>query len=144
MLIKYLFLGFIFLMTACTDQNNTDNQTNWQLSRTFEVDGIKVYGKEDRLVFMPRGESDISKGGHFSIYFWGKPEEIADKYKLIGIPDSGTKQTLYPDWEVSRTENELGADAQSGAKYILDKKGMWRLEVYMGDDYFDSVVVKAT
>ncbi|RED51107.1 DUF4871 domain-containing protein [Cohnella lupini] len=139
-MLKYLFLGLLFLITACTSQNKADNQTDW-----FEVGGVKLYGKEGRLGFEPKGEnSNISKGGHFFIYFWGKPEELADKYRLIGVhEETGTITTLYPDWEVSRSENKLGADAQSAAKFGFDKKGTWRLEVYMGDNYFDSIVVEA-
>ncbi|MGZ9584421.1 hypothetical protein [Paenibacillus marinisediminis] len=143
-MIKYIILGLIFLITACTSQTTTENQSNWEISSTFEIDGVKVHGKKDRLIFAPQGESDISKGGHFLIYFWGKPDEIANTYSLIGIhKDTGTKKELYPNWEVSRAENKLGADAGSGAKFILDKKGLWRLEVYMGDKYFDSIVVEA-
>ncbi|RCW39609.1 hypothetical protein [Paenibacillus prosopidis] len=145
---KYILVGLIFLMTACTSPNKTD-ESGWELSGTFEAGGIKMYGKEGRLGFVPQGNSNISKGGHFIIYFWGKPEELADTYTLIGEhKETGVKETLYPEWEVSRPENQVGADARSGAKFILDqegnKKGKWRLEIYMGDKYFDSIVVEAT
>ncbi|AJY76073.1 hypothetical protein [Paenibacillus beijingensis] len=148
-MVKYLLIGLIFLLTACSAQDTTDNLPEWELSGTFEAGGVKMYGKKDRLGFVPQGNSDISKGGHFIIYFWGKQEELASTYKLIGVhKETGITQTLYPEWDVSRSKNPVGADAQSGAKFVLDKegnkKGMWRLEVYMGDRYFDSIVVEAT
>jgi hypothetical protein len=70
---------------------------------------------------------------------------MANTYRLMGVhKETGTTQTLYPDWQVTKSENQFGADAQSGAKYTCDKKGTWRLEVYMGDKYFDSIVVEVT
>jgi hypothetical protein len=147
---KYILVGLIlFLMTACTSQSKPANPFDWELSKTFEANGIRMYGKEGRLGFVPQGNSDLSKGGHFIIYFWGKPEEIADTYRLIGVhKETGVVETLYPDWVVSNSENPVGADAQSGAKFILDKegnkKGKWRLDVYLGDEYFESIVVEAT
>lgn len=150
-MLKKLFLGItlVIVVTACNSLDKPDNLSEWELSKTFEADGIEMYGKKGRLGFAPQGNSDISKGGHFVIYFWGKPEELADKYRLVGVhKESGVRETLYPDWKVSKSKNPAGADAQSGAKFILNqegnKKGKWRLEVYMGDRYFDSIVVEAT
>jgi hypothetical protein len=38
--------------------------------------------------------------------------------------------------------------AVPSSKFILDKErnkiGKWRLDVYMGDEYFESIVVEAT
>lgn len=148
-MVKYMLIGLLFLITACSTEDKNANQSDWELSGTFEAGGIKMYGKEGRLGFAPQGNSNISKGGHFIIYFWGKPEELASTYKLIGVhKETGTTQTLYPEWEVSKSESPVGANAQSGAKFTLDKdgnkKGKWRLEVYMGDRLFDSIVVEAT
>ncbi|MBW7458255.1 hypothetical protein ACFOLF_34435 [Paenibacillus sepulcri] len=140
-----ILVGLMILITACS-ASNYDRE--WEPSGTFEAGGLTMYGKENRLGFVPRGNSVISKGGHFTIYFWGKPEEIADTFKLMGVHQkTGAIETLYSDWEVTRTENKVGADAQGGVKFNLDqdgtKKGKWRLEVYMGDTYFDSIVVEA-
>lgn len=145
---KIILMGVFFMLAGCTSQNNPDNEVDWDLSSTFEVGDMTLYGKEGRLGFQPHGNADISVGGHFSIYFWGKEEELADTYSLVGIhKESGARKTLYPDWEVSRSPNLAGADAGSGAKFVLDpegnKKGKWRLEIYMGDKYFDSIFCRS-
>lgn len=146
---KIILMTVLILLDGCTSQNNTNDEADWELSGTFEAGDMTLHGKEGRLGFHPQGNSDISKGGHFIIYFWGNKKELANTYKLIGVhKETGAKETLYPDWEVSSSANLAGADAQSGAKFILDqkgnKKGKWRLEIYMGDKYFDSIVVEAT
>jgi hypothetical protein len=146
---KIIVITVIIMLAGCTTQNNTNNEAEWELSGTFKVGDMTLHGKEGRLGFHPKGNSDITKGGHFFIYFWGKEEELANTYRLVGVhKETGTRVSLYPDWPVSRSPNVEGPDAQSGAKFAMDedgnKKGKWRLEIYMGDKYFDSIVVETT
>lgn len=147
-MIRYALAGLLLLLAACTSPNHAANLPGEAESKSFTAGGIEMYGKEGRLGFAPQGDSDLSRGGHFLLYFWGKPEELADTYSLVGEHvETGLRRELYPDWEVSRAHNPAGADAHSGAKFTLDEdgqhKGKWRLEIYMGEKFFDSIEVEA-
>lgn len=142
----------IFILTGCstTEQAHTNqNQTNWVVTPTFQAGDLTLYGKYGRFgIIKLAGPGDgFGTAGHYQVFFGGKREEFASKkYKLLAIhKETGEKQQLY-EWAIdpylNEDVNKAGAIAQSGGKYGFSKSGLWRLEMYVGDNFFDSIVVE--
>jgi hypothetical protein len=74
--------------------------------------------------------------------FWGEQEILTQPFKVIGInKETGEEITVfeYP------TNNSLapnnGADHHIPSMMMLPSAGIWKLEVYFGEELFGNVIV---
>jgi hypothetical protein len=121
---------------------------SWQEDKPFVVGDYKMIGKEGKFGLQKmNGEPNedfaiLAKGIHYQIYFWGNPDRFVGNYKLFATHE-GTKEVLkLYEWPIAQvTDDTNGSVAQSGGKTSFDEPGLWKLEVYINDIYYDSVVI---
>jgi hypothetical protein len=126
----------------------TQPTKEWEPTGFFMVNGIQMLGHEGKFGIrkMNRTEDQtflISKAGyHVEIYFWGDKGLFNAKYKLTATKKDTNKTIALYEWPITLgSSSEVGADAQSGAKFGIDEPGLWRLDVSVNDIPFDSVIV---
>jgi hypothetical protein len=128
--------------------NHNSDRSSWVLSSYYTVNGLELLGEKNRIGLYSAsgaalGRDGFGNGGHVLLYFWGESNELANNYRIEGLhKESGESQILYESAVIKADNNPAGADAHSGAKFGLSRSGLWKLDVYMDSDYFDSVVVE--
>lgn len=133
-----LMIIILFILSACT---NSD-EPNWGLSATFTNDDKTLFGTKDQFGMMKlNGEDDepefpAGKGRHYKLYFLDNSKDLTGKkYKMIGThKDSGETMELYQQ-EIMRMQSE--------AKFGLDQKGLWKIDILIEDEEYTSFVVEA-
>jgi hypothetical protein len=136
-IIGLLIMVGIFL-SGCADNDTT----NWKVSSTFTDGNMKLYGTEGKFgIIKANGESGepefpVGKGRLYNIYFLKSAEDFKGKrYKMVAThKDSGETVDLY-EWEI---ENN-----QSGAKFVLDKEGLWKINVSVDGKPYTSFIVES-
>ncbi|MGM7681479.1 hypothetical protein ACSVDA_04920 [Cytobacillus sp. Hm23] len=146
----------IGILVGCSEQ--IVNEENWEVSSTFTIKSgdrereLRGYKGEvallDTMVFL------VDKAGKTRWFFWGEElEEVNEEhFKLIGIhKNTGEEKTLIDSkgWEVvSQNYKEtgmkgvLGAQSSQHTVFSLPTAGLWRLNAYIGDKLYGSIVVK--
>ena len=122
----------------------TDDEpvANWELSPTFTYENMTLHGVEGEFgILKVNGESDepefpVSEGRLYHIYFLGSDEDFnGERYKMEAThKDTGETVELY-EWGVG--------NRQSGAKFVLDKEGNWRIDVSVDNEPYASFIVEA-
>ena len=133
-----LLILVLFILSACT---NSD-EPYWGLSATFTNEGKTLFGTEDQFGMMKlNGESDepkfpAGKGRQYKLYFLDNSKDLTGKkYMMIGThKDSGEIMELYQQEIMSM---------QSEAKFGLDQKGLWKIDILIDDEEYSSFVVEA-
>jgi hypothetical protein len=121
---------------------------NWQEDKPFVVGDHKMIGKEGKFGLQKmNGEPNedfaiLGRGIHYQIYFWGNTDRFVGNYKLFAT-HKGTKEVLkLYEWPIAQvTDDTNGSVAQSGGKTSFDEPGLWKLDVYINDIYYDTVVI---
>jgi hypothetical protein len=134
------------IMKTYTCCNTADERMG--ADRIFMVNGIQMLGHEGKFGIRKMNRTQdqaflISKAGyHVEIYFWGDKGLFNTKYKLTATKKDTNKTIALYEWPITLgSSSEVGADAQSGAKFGIDEPGLWRLDVSVNDIPFDSVIV---
>lgn len=140
---------FIVGCTNESDEVSDDYDTafltkeRWELSPTFSIShGREMVGYEGKLGLLggPLVENEISK---HMWHFWG--EGLRDKRLSVIAQHELTGGEINP---LVNSGFELLAGENNGADYHLPSHmtfpfaGMWRLDVYLDDELFDSLVVQ--
>lgn len=133
-----LLILVLFILSACT---NSD-EPYWGLSATFTKDGKTLFGTEDQFGMTKlNGETDepefpVGKGRHYKLYFFDNSKDLTGKkYKMIAThKDSSKTMELYH-------QEIMGM--QSEAKFVLDQKGLWKIDILIDDEEYTSFVVEA-
>ena len=133
-----LLIFVMFILTACASSDDP----YWGLSATFTKDGMTLFGTEGKFgMIKMNGESNepefpAAKGRQYKLYFFKNTEELTGKkYKMIGThKDSDEPIELY--------ENEI-MSMQSEAKFALNQKGLWNIDIFIDGEEYTSFVVEA-
>ncbi|MDX1806348.1 MAG: hypothetical protein R3267_04945 [Paenisporosarcina sp.] len=127
----------VLLLSGCTEDKE------WTLSPTFNVDNLTLYGTEGKFgIKKTNGESDesefpvVNQGRLYNVYFLDSAKDFnGKKYKMIAThKDTEDAVELY-EWNI---ENN-----QSGAKFGLDKTGLWKIDVTIDEKSYTSFVIEA-
>ena len=126
------------LLTGCADKDTS----NWKLSPTFTYENMTLHGTEGKFgIIKVNGESDepefpVDEGRLYHVYFLESAEDFSGKrYKMVATHEEiGETVELY-EWEI---ENK-----QSGAKFVLDKEGLWKIDISVDDEPYTSFIVEA-
>ena len=127
----------MLLLSGCTEDKE------WTLSPTFNVDNLTLYGTEGKFgIKKTNGESDesefpvVNQGRLYNVYFLDSAKDFnGKKYKMIAThKDTEDAVELY-EWNI---ENN-----QSGAKFGLDKTGLWKIDVTIDEKSYTSFVIEA-
>ncbi len=158
-----LFLS-ISVLAACSDsseaenseeetEENTENTDNgWSVSPTFEVGQSEVRGKENRLA-IDNIPFTAKENDTYVIYFWGEQEELMKGPVKIEAVHESTGDTEKAIVDYAGTEDEekvwetgspqVGGDqAHLTVNLSLPYEGLWRLDVFIADEKFDSIIVE--
>ncbi|MBR7553482.1 DUF4871 domain-containing protein [Allobacillus sp. GCM10007491] len=143
------------ILVACSDdaeESQNENDDGWSESPVFEVGEYEVIGKEERLAIdhipFVAGENE-----QYVMYFWGEQEELMngpvkieafhedDEEKKKAIVDLAGTENEEKIWEA--TAPQIGKEqAHLPLVLSLPTEGVWRLDVYLGDEMFDHIYVK--
>jgi|GEM_PF-3144384 len=130
--------------TSLPEQPESVKQNNqWQPSPTFTAGEVQLHGNPGRFGIQ-YDTLEAGVGRVYRLYFWGKPEEIGDRYRIVATYKGFDERFGLASSAIEKeANNPANADASSTAKFALDKPGIWRLEVFMDETFFDSIVVEA-
>ncbi|MFG6113945.1 hypothetical protein ACGTN9_02060 [Halobacillus sp. MO56] len=140
----------LLLLIACSSE--AEQKEVWSKDETFEVEDRTYYGKEGKFAIVKEnGESDEAafpagpQGRLYSVFFWGDPEELIGKeYTLIATHEEADESIeLYKKAISGNSFEDISADAASGAKFGLDKPGLWLMEVLVEGEDFASFIIEA-
>lgn len=133
-------LAFVsILLSGCV----VHETANWEPNPTFIVDNMTSHGTNGKFGIMKaNGESDepefpvIGQGRLYLVKFLDDSKDFnGKKYKMMAThKDTGETVRLY-EWNI---ENN-----QSGAKFGLDKVGLWRIDVSVDEEQYTSFIVEA-
>lgn len=135
---------------ATTDVQND----NWQVSPMFMSQDRELIGIEKKIGIL--GPKFIAgKGNKYMWHFWGDKDVLySAKVKVVAInKETGEKVPALIEntgtvseskvWEYSGTGGPYnGADAIMTSNMSLPKQGIWRLDIYINDKFFASIVVE--
>lgn len=131
-------LMFVYLMlSGCVD-----DETDWVTSSTFITNNLTLHGSEGKFgIVKANGESDepefpVGKGRLYHVYFLDSAETFSGKkYKMLATHQNSEE---HVDLYEAIIENN-----QSGAKFLLEKSGLWKIDVLVNDEQFTSFIVEA-
>lgn len=126
------------LLSGCVEAKTI----NWEPNPTFIDDNMTLHGTEGKFgIIKANGEGfepefPVGEGRLYHVYFFDSAKDFnGKKYKMMAThKDSGETVKLY-EWDI---ENK-----QSGAKFGLDKTGLWKIDVSVDDEQYTSFVVEA-
>ena len=148
-------LGFFLIMAACDDQTIGKTVTepvtavngaeDWEESPMFQVNDYQMIGEEGRLGFIYDNTEETKfypdKTQKYMWHFWGNEDELKGELKVIAFhKESGEQVTVLEGRPLAGPNN--GADRHVPSNMSLPKKGLWKLEAYIGDQLFGTVFVK--
>lgn len=126
------------LLSGCVE----DKTVNWEPSPTFMADNMTLHGTEGKFgIIKANGEGfepefPVGEGRLYHVYFLDSPKDFkGKKYKMMAThKDTGEIVELY----------ELDIEKKlSGAKFFLDKTGLWKIDVSVDDEQYTSFIVEA-
>lgn len=133
--------------TDAVIEGTPDGKTSaWEVSPLFDLAppderSYQVRGIPGKVAV--RGNELIKAGGlnKYLWFFW--TDRISDeKVKVVGVKE-GTQEPVDLIPPTSLTSPLYGADATLPSTLSLPTAGMWRLDVYFGEQLFESIYVKA-
>ena len=155
-MISFITLALLSVtLIACSDQSEDsqkDTEDGWSESPAFELGDYEVIGKEERIAIdhipFVAGENE-----HYVIYFWGEQEELMNGPVKIEAFHESSEEKKKAIVDMAGTENEekvwettapqVGKEqAHLPLVLSLPTEGVWRLDVYLGDELFDHIYVK--
>lgn len=123
---------------------------DWEVSETFNSGSYVMRGVPDKVGFID--EPFIkSSGKKYMWHFWGAIPE--GDLKVLAIKKGSNEivpalidpsaEDVHYVWTYDSPAGPInGADASLPSNMQLNKKGKWALLVYIGDKYFDKIVVE--
>ncbi len=132
-----LFFIVCLILSGCSE----DGKADWKTSPTFTKDKMTLHGLEGKFgIIKVNGESDEpefpagDQGRLYQLYFLEK-DFNGKNYKMTAThKDTGETVKLY-EWAI---ENK-----QSGAKFGLDKEGLWKISVVVDEKPYIDFVIEA-
>ena len=133
-----LFLSSL-LLVGCSEDNTMD----WKLTPVFISDDMYLDGTKGEFgIRKVNGEvvepefPVVDQGRLYQLYFLDSTKDFNGKtYKMLAThKDSDETIELYED----SIENN-----QSGAKFVLEKTGLWKIDVLVDNEQYTSFVIEA-
>ena len=136
--IRILFLSSL-LLVGCSEDNTMD----WKPTPAFISDDMDLHGTKGEFgIRKVNGEvvepefPVVDQGRLYQLYFLDSTKDFNGKtYKMLAThKDSEKTIELYED----SIENN-----QSGAKFVLEKTGLWKIDVLVDNERYTSFIVEA-
>ncbi|MBU8880462.1 DUF4871 domain-containing protein [Bacillus sp. FJAT-29790] len=134
---------------------------NWEVTPTIPsppipaVDGEHIYtlrGLKGKAFYLDTGELKAGVAYKTRWFFWGDDlkEDPGQWLRITAVQkDTGKKENIVvsDNWEINNPQyvdmkDVLKAQASQHVMMTLPSPGLWRLDAYIGDKYYASIVVK--
>ncbi|WP_144028245.1 DUF4871 domain-containing protein [Paenibacillus ferrarius] len=162
MVLRLGYLVLLIFLIGCskTDSNVVIKESpnvldeNWKVSSMFKTDDYMLIGEQRKIGFIYNDSEVVrlypGKKQKYMWHFWADtPEEtqklFGEKVKIIGVSkQTGEKVTVFeggigiPNTAIKDNE-KVG---KMPTTMSLPSKGLWRLEAYIDEKLFGSVVVE--
>ncbi|WP_096185677.1 hypothetical protein [Evansella halocellulosilytica] len=128
------------------------------ITSTFTVKGkdyeTVLRGVEGEAAFLDTMDLKAGQEGKTRWFFWGEELQQVNEenFILIGTHHETGEERILLDsngWEILNLEHEdnsmrsqLGAQASQHAVYAIPSAGLWRLDAYIGEKLYGSVVIE--
>ncbi|WP_456274650.1 hypothetical protein [Bacillus sp. AK031] len=130
---------FLVFLSACSQGKD---EIVWKESVPFQHEAMTLYGTEGKLgIVKLNGKADepafpVGEGRHYGVYFLDESmNHNAKKYRMSATHE-GTDETIQ------LYERGIGNN-QSGAKFSLDKEGLWMFDVSVDEEPLTSFIIRA-
>lgn len=137
-LLSILIVLFGIFLSGCSESEKT---TTWNASESFTQENLTLYGTKGKFgIIKVNGEANepefpVGQGRRYDVYFFDKSKEInGKKYKLSAIHKDSKEAIQLYEWDI---ENK-----KSGAKFFLDKEGLWKFNVSIDDEPYTSFIIE--
>lgn len=159
--IAIILLFILILPTTLSFINNNgelNSSDNWEVTSTFTVKGedyeTVLRGVEGEAAFLDTMDLKAGQEGKTRWFFWGEELQQVNEenFILIGTHHETGEERILLDsngWEILNLEHEdnsmrsqLGAQASQHAVYAIPSAGLWRLDAYIGEKLYGSVVIE--
>lgn len=146
-------LCMVFLLTGCTEDATEDAtieyETDWEVTDTIHLEvidsdtgkevSVAWIGKENKIAITnnPFYEENANK---YMWLLWGEESDIVNKeFKVIATSEAGKELTVI---ESTLGGANWGAIASARSTITLPTEGLWKLDAYVSDQLFETIVVK--
>ena len=136
---KVLLVLIVMSLSACTSQNE---DIVWEESEPFIKDDLTLYGTEGKFgITKINGEADepafpAGQGRHYDVYLLDDSADFnGKKYNMTATHKETDETVQLYEWGIDNNK--------SGAKFGLDKAGLWKIDVFVDDEPLTSFIVRA-
>lgn len=141
---RYLLLCLMLVLAGCTTaaDNTAEQQISWETSPVFTTEGVSVQGEQGRIAV---ANQPIVSGKQQTTtwYFWGTSDEITGKLAIIGYSkETGKSQPLVDKIYTIPAKPKDGADNHENLRVHFPNKGLWKLDVFIDQRPFGSIVLE--
>lgn len=148
-----LLLIFGLFLIGCTNTEKNIKEENWKESATLirEVvvsqsgdkgDFVFRIGDNGKFGFGEYGPFIAGETQKYMWFFWGEKETLTKQFKVIGVSkDTGKRETVISSPAGDLLSPHLGADHHIPSSMMLPTSGLWKLEVYFGEELYGNVIV---
>jgi hypothetical protein len=151
-MVKKYFSVFLLvvLLVGCSEQSSTE--VNWEESAALVQEFQTQDGQKTERVFRmgDNGKFGIGEYGPFIAgqqqkymwHFWGEKNILTKPFKVLAISkETGEEINVFELPINNSLAPNNGAHHHLPSSINIPNSGLWRLEVYFGDDLFGNIVV---
>ncbi|RED55087.1 DUF4871 domain-containing protein [Cohnella lupini] len=144
-----LLLSVILIMlslSGCAKDKPVLENKDWKASSLFKSGSYTLIGEEGKIGFI-YDDGEVSrfypnKKQKYMWHFWGKPEELKGSFVVIGTSMKTGESILVFNALGGIGQPNNGADGHKPSSMSLPSPGLWRLDAYVGEKLFGSIVVE--
>ncbi|TCP53295.1 uncharacterized protein DUF4871 [Tumebacillus sp. BK434] len=141
-------LAFAVVLSGCFDeelglkepQAAVTDSDGWTESPVFTAGNYKMRGIEGKVAYIDA--TITSDGQKLMWHFWGDPKALTGSFRVVAVSKETGAQTEVFQGLLGGPLN--GATAHAPSLVKLPGKGIWRLDVYVGekaDTHYGSIVI---
>lgn len=138
-LLSILIVLLSIFLSGCSEK---EKSIIWNASESFTQENLTLYGTKGKFgMIKVNGEANepefpVGQGRKYDVYFFDKSKEInGKKYKLSAIHKDSKETIQLYEWDIENNK--------SGAKFFLDKAGLWKFTVSIDDEPYTSFIIEA-
>jgi hypothetical protein len=146
----FIVCVFLLFLSGCTDKPNIGKHENpkvlyseaerkdWKVSPTFQSESATMVGIPNKMAVI----SGFNITDKYMWHFWGDEKTLNQgPLKVIATHQkTGLSEDALFVQRIGYTPNN-GADASLPSNMTFSKPGLWRLDAYIGDTLFGSIVI---
>lgn len=131
-------IGILILVGIILSGCSGNTKEDWETSPTFTNDNMVLYGVEGKFgIVKANGEDDepefpVGEGRLYQLYFL-ENDFKGESYKMTATYEDEEETVILYEDDITNKE--------SGAKFAIDKEGLWKISVSVdGKSYTDFII----